>query len=397
MSAVGYCLFDTAFGRAGVAWSDRGLTAVQFPEATVARTVERLHARSVGSLVEAPPPPAVRDAIERITRHLAHGREDLTGVALDLRAVPEFHRALYERARRIGLGTTTTYGALASALGRPAGARAVGQAMAKNPVPIVVPCHRVMGANQAPGGFSTHGGLRTKARLLAREGAPMPDALLSLVTRVGDADFDASRALAALSSRDRVMGRLLARVGDFAMERSSAASTWHALAKAVVYQQLTGKAAATIYGRVAALGGGEGFPEPEALRALSDEALRGAGLSSGKVASLRDLAAKVSSGALPTLEAMASMDEEDIVARLTTVRGIGRWSAEMLLMFTLGRPDVLPVGDYGVRLGVKVTYGLLEVPTPDEVERLGEKWGPWRTVASWYLWRAVDLSRAGGA
>jgi len=145
---------------------------------------------------------------------------------------------------------------------------------------------------------------------------------------------------------------------------------------------------------VGALGGGERFPEPSALLALSDETLRGAGLSANKVAALRDLATKVTAGAIPTLDEMATMDEEEIIERLTTVRGIGRWSAEMLLMFTLGRPDVLPVGDLGVRNGVKLTYGSSDMPTPDEVEKRGAKWKPWRTLASWYLWRAVDLARS---
>lgn len=393
----GYCLFDTAFGRAGVAWSDLGISALQFPEATEERTVQRLHAHAAGPIVEGAPPRAVGVAVEKIRRHLEHGREDLSGVELDMRAVPAFHRTIYEHARKVAAGTTTSYGALATALGNPSHARAVGQAMAKNPFVIVVPCHRVMGAKNTAGGFSTHGGLRTKARLLAREGAHLPDELLALVARVGEPAFDAPRALATLSARDPALGRLIAKVGDFALTRSHTESTYLSLARAVVYQQLTGKAAATIFGRVVALGGGERFPEPGALLALSDESLRGAGLSAGKVAALRDLAAKVRAGAVPTLDEMASMDEEEIIERLTTVRGIGRWSAEMLLMFTLGRPDVLPVGDFGVRNGVKVTYGLLEMPTPEEVEKRGAKWRPWRTLASWYLWRAVDLARAEGA
>ncbi len=393
----GYALFDTAFGRAGVAWSDLGITALQFPEVSEERTVERLHAHAPGPIVESAPPPAVQGAVDKICRHLEHGREDLTDIALDMRAVPAFHRTIYDQARRVGIGATTSYGALATALGSPSYARSVGQAMAKNPFVIVVPCHRVMGANNTAGGFSTHGGLRTKARLLAREGAALPDDLLALVARIGEASFDAPRALAALSARDPAMGRLIARVGDFALTRSHTESTYLSLARAVVYQQLTGKAAATIFGRVVALGGGERFPEPSALLALSDESLRGAGLSASKVAALRDLAAKVKAGAIPTLDEMASMDEEAIIERLTTVRGIGRWSAEMLLMFTLGRPDVLPVGDFGVRNGVKVTYGLLEMPTPDEVAKRGAKWKPWRTLASWYLWRAVDLARSEGA
>jgi O-6-methylguanine DNA methyltransferase len=392
---VGHCLFDTVLGRVGVAWSERGLTVVQLPEASDERTVERLHALAGVRSPAAAAPPPVADAIAQLQRHLAHGREDLAGIALDLRALPPFYQKVYVQARLVGPGETVTYGELARALGSPGLARAVGTAMAKNPFVVVVPCHRVMAAGGAPGGFSAHGGLRTKARLLATEGVALGDDLRALIVRIGDADFDAAGATAALAARDPVMAALIARVGPFALERAAATSTYAALARAVVYQQLNGKAAATIFGRVAALGGAETFPDPAALLGCSDEALRGAGLSGSKVAALRDLAAKTAAGEIPSLDEMASMDEEDIIARLTAVRGIGRWSAEMLLMFTLGRPDVLPRGDYGVRNGARLAYGLRALPTPEALAKRGARWKPWRTLASWYLWRAVDLARAG--
>jgi methylated-DNA-[protein]-cysteine S-methyltransferase len=395
-ATVGHCLFDTVLGRAGVAWSDRGLTVVQFPEASDERTVERLHAQAGVRSPAAEPPPTVAAAIEQIRRHFEHGREDLTGIALDLRGLPPSYQKVYAEARRVGPGRTVTYGELARALGSAGLARVVGTAMAKNPFVVVVPCHRVTAADGAPGGFSAHGGLRSKARLLATEGAALGETLRSLIARVGDPDFDAAGATAALAARDPVMGALIAKVGPFALERARAASTYAALARAVVYQQLTGKAAATIFGRVAALGAADGFPDAAALLALPDEALRGAGLSGSKVAALRDLAAKTAAGEIPSLDEMAAMDEEDIVTRLTAVRGIGRWSAEMLMMFTLGRPDVLPLGDYGVRNGARLAYGLRELPAPEALAKRGARWKPWRTVASWYLWRAVDLFRAGG-
>lgn len=393
----GHFLFDTPFGRAGVAWSERGITVVQFPEASDERTLERLHAQSPLATSMAPPPPAVASAIERLRRHLEHGREDLSAIALDMAAVPAFYQRVYEAARRIGPGRTVSYGELARELGSPTLSRAVGTAMAKNPFVVVVPCHRVMAAKGGAGGFSAHGGLRSKARLLSLEGASLPDSLRSLVVRVGAPDFDAAEAVAALSERDPVMGALIAKVGPFGLSRAETSSSYESLARAVVYQQLTGKAAATIYGRVAALGGAQGFPAPEALLGLSDADLRGAGLSGAKVAALRDLATRTLAGEIPSLDEMALMDEEDIIERLTAVRGIGRWSAEMLLMFTLGRPDVLPVGDYGVRNGVRLAYGLGELPSPEAVARRGARWRPWRTVASWYLWRAVDLLRDGAS
>lgn len=167
-------------------------------------------------------------------------------------------------------------------------------------------------------------------------------------------------------------------------------SPFEALAEAIVYQQLTGKAAATIFGRVKAAVG-EKRLKPEALLAAPDEALRGAGLSRAKLAALKDLADKTKAGVVPSLTVLKRLSDEAIVERLTSIRGVGRWTVEMLLIFKLGRPDVLPVGDYGIRKGFARTFGLAELPTPRDVAARGERWRPHRTVASWYLWRALEL------
>jgi DNA-3-methyladenine glycosylase II len=130
---------------------------------------------------------------------------------------------------------------------------------------------------------------------------------------------------------------------------------------------------------------------PQDILAVSEEELRGAGLSGAKLAALRDLAAKTLDGTVPALARLRRMDDEEIIERLTEVRGIGRWTAEMLLMFRLGRPDVLPVGDYAVRKGFALTYGLEEMPKPKVLESYGERWRPYRSVASWYMWRALEI------
>jgi 3-methyladenine DNA glycosylase/8-oxoguanine DNA glycosylase len=204
--------------------------------------------------------------------------------------------------------------------------------------------------------------------------------------------FDANAAAAHLAKRDARLARIIAQVGPPRIRLAATQSTFEALAESIVYQQLHGKAAATIHGRLCAL-----FPRgrvrPEPLLAHSDEALRGAGLSRGKMLALRDLAARTLDGTVPPVRALHALDDDAIVERLVAVRGIGRWTAEMLLIFRLGRPDVLPVGDYGVRYGFQLTYGKRRMPTPKELQRFGETWRPYRTVASWYLWRAVDLSR----
>jgi 3-methyladenine DNA glycosylase/8-oxoguanine DNA glycosylase len=200
-------------------------------------------------------------------------------------------------------------------------------------------------------------------------------------------------AEAHLVARDERMGELVTKVGPFRLIPSDARSTFDALAESIVYQQLHAKAAATIHGRLCAL-----FPRgklhPTALLAFADDALRGAGLSRGKTLALRDLAERTLAGSVPTLAELRLMPDDAIVERLVQVRGIGRWTAEMLLIFRLGRLDVLPTTDFGIRSGFMLTYRKRAMPTPLEVERRGEIWRPYRTVASWYLWRAVDLSKA---
>jgi 3-methyladenine DNA glycosylase/8-oxoguanine DNA glycosylase len=206
--------------------------------------------------------------------------------------------------------------------------------------------------------------------------------------------FDARTAVAHLRRTDPALARLIERVGPFRLQLDPTPSLFHALSRAIVYQQLNGKAAATIFGRVCALfprAGGE--PQPVHILRASDAKLRGAGLSGSKLLSLRDLARRVESGEVPSFDEVERMDDAEIVERLTAVRGIGRWTAEMLLIFNLGRPDVLPADDYGIRQGLKLALRRRELPSRKQVLARGERWQPYRTAASWYLWRAVDLAK----
>jgi 3-methyladenine DNA glycosylase/8-oxoguanine DNA glycosylase len=204
--------------------------------------------------------------------------------------------------------------------------------------------------------------------------------------------FDAMAALEHLSSRDARLARLIVQVGPIDIRLDSTQSAFEALSRSIVHQQLGGKAAATIHGRLRALFSRKRI-RPEALLALDDDSLRGAGLSRSKVLALRDLADKTIDGTVPRIGALHTMTDEAIVEQLVKVRGIGRWTAEMFLIFRLGRADVLPVNDYGVRYGFQLAYGKRALPKPDELTRHAEKWRPFRTAASWYMWRAVDLKR----
>ncbi len=205
--------------------------------------------------------------------------------------------------------------------------------------------------------------------------------------------YDPAEAVRHLAAADEILAGLMERAGPFAMEIRKLHDPFEALARNIVYQQLHGNAAAAIHGRVVALCGG-GKLRPQDVLNVSEEALRGAGLSGSKLAAVKDLAAKTIDGTVPTLARLRRMTDEEIVERLTEVRGIGRWTVEMLLMFRLGRPDVLPVGDFAVRKGFALAYGLEESPKPKELAQYGERWRPYRSVASWYMWRAVDLLRS---
>ncbi len=193
-----------------------------------------------------------------------------------------------------------------------------------------------------------------------------------------------------LAATDPRFAALIARSRPFQVQPGTLVRPFDALAESIVYQQLSGKAAATIFGRVRALYPRRKWFSPQLVLATPDERLRAAGLSRNKSAAIKDLAAKTLDGTIPTKAALHRMSDEEIIARLTTVRGIGRWTVEMMLLFDLGRLDVWPVDDYGVRKGYAKTFGRRKLPKPKELHARGEKWRPYRSVAAWYFWRALD-------
>jgi 3-methyladenine DNA glycosylase/8-oxoguanine DNA glycosylase len=269
-------------------------------------------------------------------------------------------------------------------LGKPGASRAVGQALGRNPFLVVVPCHRVLAAGGAAGGFSAPGGVVAKQRLLALEG-------VTIAVDHG-LPFDPVAAAEHLRGQDRKLAKFIDRVGPFRLRPAELQSPFEALLESIVYQQLTGKAAATILARVVALFRPRRFPKPEDVLERPDDDLRGAGLSRSKTAALKDLAGKTLEGVVPrSVRDLEKLSDAEIVERLTAVRGIGPWTVEMLLIFRLARPDVLPATDYGVRKGFAKVRGLRELPAPKDLLAYGERWRPYRSVASWYLWRVLDL------
>jgi DNA-3-methyladenine glycosylase II len=200
---------------------------------------------------------------------------------------------------------------------------------------------------------------------------------------------DAAQVMRELSRADRKLARVIRRVGCFPTKKRKPQHPFASLLQAIVYQQIAGKAAEAIFGRVKALGASS-FPTPEEILRASKAKLRRAGLSRQKIAAVKDLAAKTLDGTVPPLSKIRRMNEEEIHERLTRVHGIGEWSVHMFLMSRLGRPDVLPVQDYGIRKGFQRVYGHKDVPKPQVILEYGERWRPYRSIASWYLWRALE-------
>jgi 3-methyladenine DNA glycosylase/8-oxoguanine DNA glycosylase len=215
-------------------------------------------------------------------------------------------------------------------------------------------------------------------------GAPMPtDKLLP---------FDPIAAHEHISRSDARMADVIKRTGEFQFKLDECESVYESLLEAIAYQSISGKAAATIFARIKALGANGICPTPEEMLKTRIAALRKAGLSNAKALAMKDLAQKTIDGIVPTLEGARGMTDEELVERLVSVRGIGAWTVEMFLIFRLGRPDVLPIHDLGVQKGWAITYRKRKMPKPKDLLKFGERWRPYRTVASWYMWRAVGLA-----
>ncbi len=201
--------------------------------------------------------------------------------------------------------------------------------------------------------------------------------------------FDLDHAVETLASADERLAAVMRAVGPCRLELRPIDSPFEALLRAIVFQQLSTKAASTIYNRVLELFP-DRSPDPQLILDISDDTLRGAGMSRAKIASANDLSARTMNGSVPDLKAIEGMENDEIISKLSEIRGTGRWTVEMMLIFSLGRPDVLPSTDLGVRKGFRDAYGRESLPAFKELEAFGERWRPYRSVASWYLWRVVD-------
>jgi DNA-3-methyladenine glycosylase II len=200
-------------------------------------------------------------------------------------------------------------------------------------------------------------------------------------------------ATAHIRSTCPIFAAHIKRTGACGLKHEQEKDPYEALVSAVAYQQLHGNAARAILGRFIALHPQVPFPTPQMVLSVDDATMRACGFSASKTAAIRDIAAKAAEGVVPTRRAAARLSDAALIERLTTIRGVGRWTVEMLLMFTLGRKDILPIDDFGVREGYRLLYSLEAQPKPREMAALGEVWAPYRSVATWYLWRAADAGK----
>jgi 3-methyladenine DNA glycosylase/8-oxoguanine DNA glycosylase len=324
-----FTLFDTAVGRCAIAWNHSGVAGIVLPGAEDKATRAAVKARFPGAR-DASAPPDVQRTVDAVVAMLRGEPVDLAALPIDMEQV-------------------------AKLLGKPGAASAIAA------------------------------GAAAEVAVAAEVAEAVEEVALAI---------DLDEALRHLRSADKALGRLIDRVGPFGMRVAKTQSLFVALARAIVYQQLTGKAAGTIFGRVNALvKKAAGGLTAEGVLRVSDDNLREAGLSRSKLLSLKDLARRMVDGQLPSIDDVHAMEDAAIIEKLTEVRGIGRWTAEMMLMFRLGRPDVLPVDDYGIRKGFAATFGRADLPSREDLEKRGARWAPYRSVASWYLWRAAELQK----
>jgi methylated-DNA-[protein]-cysteine S-methyltransferase len=385
-----YTKFRTQLGTVAIGFTERGISRVALPSADWT-DLSRADLQRLGFRDQPTPPREIAEVARALQDHVAGKAQDFSGVRLDVDGAPPFLLRVQRAAQAIRPGQTRSYADLAAAAGSPNAARAAGRAMSTNPWPIIVPCHRVL-PRSGFGAYSAGSGVHTKLRLLWREGYR---------GRTSNVGFDEHAAVEHLKNADALLGAMIDKVGPFTLQAAAPGSRggdepFTALAKAIVSQQLSGKAAATIYARVAGALGCDTVDDANAVLALPKARLRAAGLSENKALSLRDLAQHAQSGSLPSRTDMQSLTDEQIVEALSTIRGIGRWSAQMLLLFYLGRPNVLPVADLGVQKGFAVTYGLRSLPSASVMQRTAQAWAPYASVASWYMWRAVEVARYSG-
>ncbi|HUI46997.1 MAG TPA: methylated-DNA--[protein]-cysteine S-methyltransferase [Nitrospirota bacterium] len=376
--------FPTSLGNCGVSWDAQGITSFFLPESAGKRVETRLKRMTKSKRASAVPPSWIKELTGKVIAHLKGEAQDFSNLPVHFIDISEFMRSVYRSAQKIRSGEVVTYSEMAARIGKPNAARAVGAALGKNPIPLVVPCHRVVASQGKLGGYSAPGGVETKAALLELEGVSLKKSGVIATPALWQ------KATKTLQKKDKSIARLIKKVGPLQFQPLLKKEPLAALIQAITSQQLSSKAAGTILNRVNALITEDGHPDPTRILNTADADLRKAGLSLMKVSFLKDLARKYLEGKLSPLEKLKEMSDEQIIKEFTQIKGVGRWTVEMYLIFNLGRADIFPTLDFGIRKAVAQLYGLSKVPEPKDIEKYGERWKPYRSVASLYLWYSMD-------
>lgn len=368
---------DTILGPVSIARSPLGVTRIKMHGSG-----KGLSAVSSQHSAKGERPELLNDLVGRIGAHFAGEPQDFSDIPLALDRAGPFARTVYDELRKVPAGQTVTYGELAARTGRPGAARAVARAMATNRVPIVIPCHRVLGAGGKLTGFSGADGIKTKCQMLVAEGAAAP--VLPRDQPLFDSLFEPyahAAGVGHLARTDSLFGRLYEAVGDSMHPQQFPGNPFAALVESVCYQQLAGSAAVTIFRRVKKLVGEE--PSPASVISAGFDGLRAAGMSTSKANTALALAE------LFTRTTAPSTDE------LLSLKGVGPWTIQMFSLFHLGLPDIFPPADLGVRKAVTALTGAKKLLSPERVKSIGRRWKPYRSIATWYLWRSLGTVTLG--
>lgn len=367
--------FETHWGTVSLSYVEQGITRLSLPDPLLEPS---------SPVAVRPLPPGIALAVDKMKAHFEGSVQWFDDLPVASTLGDGFSSRVYRTLRLTPPGELTTYGALARRASHPGAARAVAGAMARNPVPLIVPCHRVVGGNGALGGFSAQGGTGMKCRLLALEGVVAPVLPLErpFASLFEPQAFDLSVRM--LQAREPLFARLTKQGPLPPLHRAFPGNPFGALAEAVCYQQLAGTAAQAIFDRLVL---SMATMTPEALLRLTDEELTATGLSGTKRATLRELARRFLDGRLTSLE--LSGDETRRRALLLAIPGIGPWTVQMFEIFHLGLPDIAAPADLGVRKGLGRLLGLPDLPTADQTARVMASFRPFQTLATWGLWRSL--------
>ncbi|MGM0599804.1 MAG: methylated-DNA--[protein]-cysteine S-methyltransferase, partial [Candidatus Rifleibacteriota bacterium] len=336
------------------------------------------------------PTEPVNFAIQQIKNYFAKTNFDFSKISLDLSSCNNFAKKIYKTLQKTEPGDTVSYKTLALSIDKPGASRAVGKATGANPIPLIIPCHRVIKSDGKIGGFSSSEGISQKIEMLEIEGVRLNSKKNLVLPPETLSEQNIATGIEFICKQDSKLNKFVKQLPEFKLNVDTISSPFQSLLEAIVYQQLTGKAAETIYKKLLDLFCSNGKVQPLDIIRAPDNELREVGLSQNKILAAKDLAEKTFEGIVPNLHQLERMSDFDIISSLAKIRGIGRWTVEMLLLFKLGRPDILAIDDYGLRKGYAILKNKENLPSPVELKKEGRAFRPWRTILSWYLWRIAE-------